>query len=228
MTTHEKTVTFAAGTAMSGAAVSGDLAVLTPNQVIAHNLHQARVMRGLTQEQAAERLEPYIGKRWSKASWSAAERSVTGERPREFTIDELIAFASCFELPPRWFMTPPAETREVELPGPATNLPREDYLAMLTAPIQHVVTLEAAVETDAAVALTATGGKAMASGGDVTATIGRGGATASGREVGGGELEDALREATERVIQLAGAVSASASMTRGTPTVDRHDEKGES
>ena len=220
MTTHEKTGTIAAGTTMSGdGPVRGDVSVLTPNQVIAHNLHQARVMRGLTQEQAAVRLEPFIGRRWSKASWSAAERSVTGERPREFSIDEFIAFAACFELPAAWFMTPPAETREVVLPGAA--LPCEDYVAIVGPQFAP------AMETDAAVVVTVPAAAATFSGGDVTATVGRGGATASGRDVGGGELEDALRDATERVIQLAGAVRSSASM-RGTPPGDRHNDEGQS
>jgi hypothetical protein len=165
MTTYEKTGTVAAGTRASGdVSVRGDVSVLTPNQVIAHNLHQARVMRGLTQEQAAERLEPFIGRRWSVASWSAAERSVTGERPREFTADEMIAFARCFELPPLWFMAPPAETREVALPGPAPNQTRDDYLAMLV-------------------------------GGDVA------------------DLEDALRDASEQLVQLASTVRSRASLT---------------
>ena len=47
---------------------------LTPNQIVAYNLAQARVMKGWTQEQAAEELELYLGVRWSKASFSS-ERS---------------------------------------------------------------------------------------------------------------------------------------------------------
>lgn len=48
---------------------------LTPNRVVAYNLARARSLRGWTQEQAAERLEPFLGVRWSKATFSAAERS---------------------------------------------------------------------------------------------------------------------------------------------------------
>jgi transcriptional regulator with XRE-family HTH domain len=120
-----------AGTSRGSSSASGDLTVLTPNQLVAYNLQRARTMRGWTQEQAAERLEPFIGKRWSKASWSSAERSVTGERPREFTADELIAFARCFELPPPWFLSLPLETKEVAVPGPAPHQRSRDYLAML-------------------------------------------------------------------------------------------------
>ncbi len=116
---------------------SGDLTVvsivMSPNRVVAYNLHRARNLRGWTQEQAAERLELFIGKRWSKASWSAAERSSSGgERLREFTADELIAFSRCFELPPAWFLAPPPETVEIELPGgSAASQRREAYVAML-------------------------------------------------------------------------------------------------
>ncbi len=50
----------------------------TPNQVVAYNLTRAREHRGWTQDEAAEALAPYLGTRWSKASFSQAERSVAG------------------------------------------------------------------------------------------------------------------------------------------------------
>ena len=81
---------------------------LTGNQVVAHNLRMARLRRGWTQEEAAERLEPYLGVRWSKASYSAAERSIERhDRIRNFTADELLAFSLAFELPVAWFLLPP-------------------------------------------------------------------------------------------------------------------------
>jgi hypothetical protein len=80
---------------------------LSPNQVVAHNLAAARELRGWTQEQAAAALEPYVGRRWSKASFSAAERSVTGDRVRQFDADEIVAFARAFDLPVGWFFLPP-------------------------------------------------------------------------------------------------------------------------
>ena len=58
---------------------------LTPNQIVAYNLAQARLWKNWTQEEAAEHLAPYLGTRWSKASFSAAERSVDGQRVRQFT-----------------------------------------------------------------------------------------------------------------------------------------------
>ncbi|MGH9287289.1 MAG: helix-turn-helix domain-containing protein [Acidimicrobiales bacterium] len=80
---------------------------LTPNQVVAFNLAQAREWKGWTQDQAAEALEPYLGKRWSKASVSQAERSIAGKFVRNFDADEIVAFARAFELPLGWFFMPP-------------------------------------------------------------------------------------------------------------------------
>ena len=80
---------------------------LTPNQVVAFNLTQAREWRSWTQEQAAVALEPYLGVRWSKATFSQAERSVAGRFVRNFTADEIVAFARAFELPVTWFFMPP-------------------------------------------------------------------------------------------------------------------------
>jgi hypothetical protein len=80
---------------------------LTPNQVVAYNLAQARLLKGWTQEQACEALEPHLGNRWSKANYSAAERSVDGSRIRKFDADEVVAFARGFDLPITWFFLPP-------------------------------------------------------------------------------------------------------------------------
>lgn len=80
---------------------------LSPNQVVAYNLAQARLLRGWTQDQASEALEPHVGKRWSKATFSAAERSVDGDRVRQFDADEIVAFARAFDLPVSWFFLPP-------------------------------------------------------------------------------------------------------------------------
>jgi hypothetical protein len=106
---------------------------LTPNQVVAYNLQRARVWRQLTQQQAAELLEPYVGKRWSKANFSAAERSVVGERIRQFDADEIVAFAKAFDLPVAWFFMPPTPWADdgavVHLQLPASE--QADALALL-------------------------------------------------------------------------------------------------
>ncbi len=80
---------------------------LTPNQVVAFNLARAREWKGWTQDEAAEALEPYLGKRWSKASVSQAERSIAGRFVRQFDADEIVAFARAFDLPIGWFFMPP-------------------------------------------------------------------------------------------------------------------------
>lgn len=80
---------------------------LTPNQVVAYNLALARDDKGWTQDQACEALEPHLGARWSKANYSAAERSVDGTRIRNFSADEIVAFALAFERPVTWFFMPP-------------------------------------------------------------------------------------------------------------------------
>ncbi|MDP9387599.1 MAG: helix-turn-helix domain-containing protein [Actinomycetota bacterium] len=80
---------------------------MDPNQVVAYNLARARQLRGLTQDEAAAALEPYLGVRWSNASWSQAERSVMGKFVRRFDAEEIVAFARAFELPVTWFFLPP-------------------------------------------------------------------------------------------------------------------------
>jgi transcriptional regulator with XRE-family HTH domain len=80
---------------------------MDPNQVVAYNLTRARQLRGLTQDDAAAALEPYLGVRWSKASFSQAERSVAGRFVRRFDAEEIVAFARAFELPVTWFFLPP-------------------------------------------------------------------------------------------------------------------------
>jgi hypothetical protein len=60
-----------------------------------------------TQDQACDALEPHLGKRWSKANYSAAERSVDGSRIRQFDADEIVAFARAFDMPIGWFFLPP-------------------------------------------------------------------------------------------------------------------------
>lgn len=81
---------------------------MSANQIVAYNLAQARMWRRWTQEQTAEAIEPYLGVRWSKASVSQAERSVDGNFVRNFSADEIVAFAQAFDLPVTWFFMPPA------------------------------------------------------------------------------------------------------------------------
>lgn len=81
----------------------------TANQMVALNLTRARKLKGWTQEQAAAELEPYLGTRWSAATMSQVERSVAGERIKQFSVDELVALSQAFDLPIAWFLVPPRE-----------------------------------------------------------------------------------------------------------------------
>jgi hypothetical protein len=97
---------------------------LSPNQVVAYNLTRAREWKGWTQDQAAEALAPYLGTRWSKASFSQAERSIAGRFVRNFDADEIVAFARAFDLPVTWFFLPPPPWSE--RPGMPVKLATPD------------------------------------------------------------------------------------------------------
>jgi transcriptional regulator with XRE-family HTH domain len=108
------------------------------NQVIAYNLRKARESLKWTQEQAARELEPYIGVRWSSASFSVAERSADeGARKREFDAKELLAFAHVFRHPIGWFFQPPDDVEFVDC-GDGEH----------TRALRRVEVLEAAGETE--------------------------------------------------------------------------------
>ncbi len=79
----------------------------TASQVVAHNLTRARVLRSLTQSEAAERLSRFTGSKWSQATVAQAEGSVGGQRVRQFTANELVALARAFDLPVLFFFLPP-------------------------------------------------------------------------------------------------------------------------
>ena len=90
---------------------------LTPNQVVAYNLALARDHKHWTQDQAAAAMEPFLGVRWSKASVSQAERSVAGAVVRNFTADEIVAFARTYDVPVTWFFLPPPPMAAPGLPA---------------------------------------------------------------------------------------------------------------
>ena len=102
-----------------------DPAGYTPNQLVAYNLARARRHRGWTQEETVERLAPYLGTKWSTASLSAAERSVTGGRIKQFDADEIVALARAFDVPILWFLMPPPRDEAQGLCTP--DAPRAGY-----------------------------------------------------------------------------------------------------
>ena len=84
---------------------------LTPNQLVAANLTRIRKQRGLTQRQTVELLAPFLARRWSVPSLSAAERSVDGKRVKQFDADELVALSQVFGIPlAYWFQPQEGET----------------------------------------------------------------------------------------------------------------------
>ena len=88
--------------------MSGRVRRLTPNQIVALNLARVRDELGWSQPQAAAELEPFLGVRWSRASYSLVERSVDGARIKQFSADELVAISRGFDRPISWFLTPPS------------------------------------------------------------------------------------------------------------------------
>ncbi len=102
-------------------------AAFTPNQVVAQRIALARQLRGWTQEEAADRLEPFLGMRWSAATFSIVERSVDGKRIRQFSADELVALSRAFEVPIGWWFTPAwgDESAVVATPDAPEGLPAQ-------------------------------------------------------------------------------------------------------
>jgi hypothetical protein len=125
---------------------------LTPNQVVAYNLAQARLWKDWTQAEAAEKLEPYLGSRWSKATFSAAERSVDGQRVRQFTADEIVAFARGFGLPVGFFFLPPppgAARLPIKLASPQnplSGIPMAELVDVVFGPLGEIGFMGARVE----------------------------------------------------------------------------------
>ena len=83
----------------------------TASQVVAHNLACARRLRCLSQAEVAERLTRFTGAKRTQVAVSQAESSVSGQRVRQFTANELVALARTFGLPLLYFFTPPDDGR---------------------------------------------------------------------------------------------------------------------
>jgi transcriptional regulator with XRE-family HTH domain len=69
------------------------------NSLVASNVTVARTLRGMTQEAMGKRLEAVTGRRWSKATVSALERSADGVKVRQFDADDLVAIAHVLDVP---------------------------------------------------------------------------------------------------------------------------------
>jgi hypothetical protein len=82
--------------------------LLSPCQIVAWNLERIRRKRRWSQEEAAVKLEPYLGYRLSRAAFSQAEQSLAGKRIRRFDADEIVAFARAFDVHVPYFFCVPA------------------------------------------------------------------------------------------------------------------------
>jgi len=91
------------------------------NAVVAYNLRAIRKVRGLTQEQVAERLAAFTGHRLLQASISAMERAFDGGRRRLFDAHTLYLLSKVFDVPIIYFFLPPPAWLDHTLGG--TNDP---------------------------------------------------------------------------------------------------------
>lgn len=106
---------------------------MTPNQLVACNITAYRRLRGWTQKETCDRLEPLLGQRWSPAVLSAAERSAGGhQRHREFNADEIVAFSRLFGVPIGAFLQPPDDV-DFAVPDKRRGLSRDEVAAVVEA-----------------------------------------------------------------------------------------------
>jgi transcriptional regulator with XRE-family HTH domain len=77
----------------------------TINEIVGFNLRRLREELGLTQEQAGQLIEHFIGAKWSKQTFGAAEGGVK----REFSVTELIGLARAFGVPLAELLQPPPD-----------------------------------------------------------------------------------------------------------------------
>jgi hypothetical protein len=82
---------------------------LNLNRVVSYNLKRARGRAGMTQEQAAAAIEPYLGRRVANTNISMMESAATSVKRevRQFDAADIAAFARAFDLPIAWFFMPP-------------------------------------------------------------------------------------------------------------------------
>lgn len=84
-----------------------------------------------------------LGQRWSRATFSAAERSVDGQRVRQFDADEIVALARAFDLPISWFSLPPPPQAATGVPAKLRTLgDLEHWQTTLRALANHLEDLE--------------------------------------------------------------------------------------
>lgn len=97
-----------AGTAPMSATRDELPTVLDLNAVVAFNIRAIGLVRGLTQDQVADRLAEFTGHRLPQASISQMERSfVDSKRRRLFNAHDLYLLSKVFDVPIVYFFLPP-------------------------------------------------------------------------------------------------------------------------
>lgn len=78
------------------------------NAIVSYNVRAIRLLRGLTQDQVADRLAEFTGHRLPQASISQMERSFVDRRRRRlFDAHDLYLLAKVFDVPIVYFFLPP-------------------------------------------------------------------------------------------------------------------------
>lgn len=77
------------------------------NAIVAYNIKSIRLTRRLTQDQVADRLADFTGRRLPQASISQMEKAFDGGRRRLFNAHDLYLLAKVFEVPIVYFFLPP-------------------------------------------------------------------------------------------------------------------------
>jgi hypothetical protein len=79
------------------------------DRLVGYNLRRVREARRLSRTEASDLLAPYLGKKWSRATWSLAENALTvpEDRVRRFSASEIDAFSRAFNVSISYFFCPP-------------------------------------------------------------------------------------------------------------------------
>lgn len=96
---------------------------VSAQQVVAHNFRRAREEMGWTQAETSDRLEPYLGYALKQSGVSAIERTADDGVSRNLDVDELVAFASCFDKPMSWFLVPPVGWADMNVEALGPSMP---------------------------------------------------------------------------------------------------------
>ena len=101
--------------------VSVKKTLLTPNQVVATNLEAARKRKGWSQLWACNQLSR-LGLHWTRSNWAVAiSTTAKGTRIRQFSADEITAFALLFDCPISNLFIPPPGSTVMLVGGPSLS-----------------------------------------------------------------------------------------------------------